>query len=287
MVEMKSILYTISTFFIMLGVVAFLTVTASTNIERGATTTEQISSQRIYYYWNDIRDNFADLLNVSAEKKDSTAQINDTLPAELDIKSMMDHYQSFIEDYFEDGTIEIRFEDGEGNEINLEDLDDDPKIMIKPMNINYSWPSFGKNEMFLRSTPENFSFIERIIYTVVVDHSFNTSMKPNPKVCPAEYCLDFLFTVKNSTFTWVYPYRRLDIDFDNWIEVEVAGEPQVVRVETGDIKPGEKVLHIKIIKSGYVADTYLDIIFNTTEFYINYPAVLNVTTPFGRKVDYL
>ncbi len=287
MAKVKGILYTISTFLIMLGVVAFLTVTTSTNIERSTVTAEQISSQRIYFYWNDIRDNFADVMNVTLEKKNETAEINDTIPASSDVMALLNYFQLFIEDYFEDGTIEIRFEDESGNEINLTELLEEPKILIKPMGINYSWPDFGKNEIWVKSPPENFSFIENISYSVTVDGHFNSSWKPNPKLCPADYCLDFFFSIKNSTHTWSYPYEHLDIDFDNWIEVEVQGEPQVVVVETGDIDPKETVLHIKMIKSGYIIDSELKIVFNTTDFYINYPAVLNVTTPFGRKVDFL
>jgi hypothetical protein len=286
----------------MLGIVAFLSVSANTNIERSAITAEHISSQRIYYSWNDIRDNFADLINASATKKGNIAEINDTLPSLLDIKSMLGYYQLFIEEYFEDGSIEIRFEDGSGNEINLEDLDDDPKIILKPMYINYSWPSFGKNQVFIQSSPENFSYIERVDLYIKLKNSYFDCDPEEPGDCnkwnpdnsvPScvgiTYCLDLNLTFEDSNGDiFNYPEHYFDID-DNPPKKSTTNLN--IRNATANygifIQVGPLPLVLNIDLHNAETDSYTKLILNTTEFYINYPAVLNVTTPFGRKVDFL
>jgi len=284
---MKGVFFTIITFVIFLSILTYINVITESNIERSVITAERISAERIYYTWRAVDDHIEDVLNITFVKDNDTAKINDTLPAIQDIQNFLKLYQQFINRTYRDPTIDIRFEDSDGNEIDLSTADPQTLFIIEPMNIEYKYPDYGKNQLFVVVDPSNFSFIKEIDLQIEVSGYFNTSMQPNPKFCPATYCLNFNLEIKNETDSWIYPYNQLDIDFSNWITVDVGTQVTAIRIETGDIDPGNRVIHVDIIKSGFVINTNMEIKLNTTDFYINLASILNVSTVFGKKVDNL
>ena len=284
---MKGVYFTIITFVIFLGILVYVSVITSSNIETSRLTTEKISAERIFYTWKAVDDHIEDVLNISVAKVNDTAIINDTLPAIQEIQNFLKLYQQFINQTYRDPTIDIRFEDYNGDEMDLSAMNPQTLFIIEPMNIEYKYPNYGKKELFVEVDPSNFSFIEGIDLLIEVSGYFNTSIQPNPKLCPATYCLNFSLEIINETQTWTYPYDQLDIDFSNWITIDIGTAVTAIRIDTGDIDPGNTVIHIDIIKSGFVINTNMEIEFNTTDFYINLASILNVSTPFGKKVDNL
>lgn len=283
---MKGMLLTLSIFLVLMGIVVYLTVIIFSNTDKASLIAESISAQRIYYTWMAVDKNFGQITEAVVSAFGNSTEINDTLPAQKDIQSLLKEYQEFVEKNYADETIAIRFEDPSGNYMNLsQDLK--PKITIKPMNIIYSWPDWGKNEMNLNVAPENFSFIQNITILLNVSNNFTASYKQNPKECPAEYCLNFTLKVYNNTYEWTYPYSQLDIKFDNWIFVNIGNQPTAVKVYTGQIDPpANRVINMDVIKD-VVIDTSTKIKLNTSDFYISWLAKINVTTPFGTKVDWI
>lgn len=282
---MKGMFFTIVTFLIFFSVMSYVYIVVNNNIESTKFVAEEISAQRIYYSWKDVSEDINSFLEVSLSKDNNILQINDTLPSIEDIASVLDLYQGFVEQIYEDPTIDIDFEDLTGSKTNLSDIDPQSLFTIEPMNIEYKYPDFGKNQLFIEVDPTNFSFIERIDLIIEVPGYFNISTSPNPKECPATYCLNYSLTVTNSTHEWVYPYMQLDVDFNAWITIDVGAAETAIRINTGDINPGNTVLNLDIIKSDFNINTTMDIEFNTSDFYINLPTILNVSTPFGKKVD--
>jgi hypothetical protein len=285
---MKGIYFTIITFVIFLGILVYVNVITGSNMETSRLVTEKISAERIFYTWKAVDDHIEDVLNISVVKDNDTAIINDTLPAIQDIQNFLKLYQQFVNQTFRDPTIDIRFEDYNGNEIDLSTTDPQTLFIIEPMNIEYKYPDYGKNQLFVEVDPSNFSFIEGIDLIIEVSGFFNTSIKPNPKLCPATYCLNLNLEIINETDSWTYPYNQLDIEYSNWITVDIGTQETAIRIETGDINPpSNRVIHVDIIKSGFVINTNMEIDLNTTDFYINLASILNVSTVFGKKVDNL
>ncbi len=291
---MKGVLFTFTVMIIMGFIITYFAVSALSNVDRSGFANERLASQRIYYTWMSISDNFRGVLNFTFNKNGQMAEFNDTLPANVsDVVTLLTRLQQFIEQHIEDPTIFIRFEDSEGNKVNLNSTDC-PKnkvncgVKIKPMNIDYSWPDYGKREVWIKVKPENFSYIQNITYELTTNTSFRVDTIPNPKECPADYCLNFTLRVKNSSYTWEWSVHRFDVQSVNWAEISVGGVPSVAKVETGDIdNPSNTVLHVNLIKDGYVFNTYLKLYLNTTEFYIDFPIKLNVTSGFARRIDYI
>jgi hypothetical protein len=143
--------------------------------------------------------------------------------------------------------------------------------------------------MFLKATPENFSFIKNITFEVTTNESFEMSLAPNPKTCPAQYCLNFTLRVRNSSYVWEWDVKQHDLKYTNWAVVKsVAGGTEIAKIEIGSIDPPANiVVHVDIIKPEYVFGTSLDVTLNTSQFYIDFPTKLNVSSVFGKKVDWL
>lgn len=286
MVEMKGQLITLSVFLVLMGIIVYITLIVISNTERTSALAETMSAQRVYYSWKAVDDNFAQITEAIASKFDDTAQINDTLPANISIEELLKQYQEFVETKYADETMRIRFEDPDGNYMNLS-KDLKPQITIKPMNIVYSWPDWGKNEMNLNVDPSNFSYIKNITILLEANGNFTPTYKQNPKECPADYCLNLTLKIYNKSYEWVYPYSHLDIKFDNWIFINVNNQPSAIKIYTGQIDPpAERVINMKFIKDA-VLQSSTSIKLNTTDFYISYLAKINVSTPFGAKVDWI
>jgi hypothetical protein len=299
---MKGVFFTAITFIIFLGVLAYILTITSSNVERGTLATERISANRIYYTWKSVHDNFEGLLNISSIKNGSTAVFNDSLPAVMDIKNMLWVYQNFIEEFYNDGTMSVRFEDPSGNPVDLNDTE--PKITIKPMNINYSWPDYGKNRLFIKVDESNFSFIENVsIYFEMKNVDlFCRPIDPlGPSDCDkwspdrsvatcsgAEFnCLTLNLSFEDQqdrVFNSAKHYFNLDDPSGSSLHLKVKNDTANYDI---DVKIGPLPLVIDIQLKNTLVDTDTKLKLNTTEFYINYAAILNVTTPYGKMVGNL
>ena len=284
---MRGIFYSLIVFIVMSGLIAYYFFLFSETEKNFTFETEKISAQRVFSYWKNADRNLGVATNISVAKINNTVEFGDTLPAEKDISTVLDQYQQFIRNYFEDSTIDVRFEDESGNEIELENLQS--KILIEPMNIEYSWPDFGKNQMHIKVPATNYSFIQRINITLRVKPNIrnaNNSWSPY-KACTGstQYCLYMNLTVTDGTTTWVSDKNNFDLDFTSSAKIDLQGEPAAnfwVKITAGKIPT---VINVDMQNANVSADTKL--ILNTEQFYITYPAKLNVTTPFARKIDWL
>ena len=283
---MRGIVMTLTVSLILLGVLSYLFFVAQGGIERTRSATDQLSAERVYHYWRAVSANLKGILNVSATRINDTAVFNDSLPATRDIDKMLGVYQMFVESYFEDPTISIRFEDSEGHEIILNQSES--AIYIKPMNIKYEWDDYGKNQLFIKAPPENFSFIERIDMNLKVTPTIKdlSSIKWSPlKQCGQQttHCLHYRATVTDGNKTWVSSEQYFDVDFSSSVKIGLTGEPSsdfFVRITVGQL---DNVVNVDMLNANVTADTAIKL--NTSEFYINSLAQINVTAPFGQKVE--
>jgi len=303
---MKGIFFTIITFMIFLGMITYITVITNSNIQRSNLTGERISANRIYYTWKSVSDNMKHVLNVYVAKLNDSAEINDTLPANKDfLMNFLKLYQQFINQIYRDPTIDIRFEDSNGNEVDLSTLDPKTLFQIKPMNVNYGYLDYGKNELFVKSSTQNFSFIKKLDLFIDLKNVFfncNYTVTSGPDRCNKwspdnsktscsgiEYCLNLNLTFKDVNGNiFNFPEKYFDIGGSKFskanLDVKNITSSYFIIIEVGPLNT-ETVLHINL--QNVQTNTSTKIQFNTTDFYINLASILNVSTVFGKKVDNL
>ena len=284
--------------------IAYFATVATSSIEKANFVNEKIAAQRIFYTWMGVADNFQALINISIVKNETQVEFNDSLPATEDkIKNMLDRYQKFIDQYIEDPTIAIRCEDANGNEVNLNQTQS--KIVIKPMNINYSWPNYGKNKLFIEIEPVNFSYVSNIsIYVKLKNVDFNCKppipgasqdcekWNPDNSVddCTGiEYCLYLNLTFEDQAGR-VFTFSEGKFNVDNSPSKKSVDNLNVINITSPyaiDIEVGPLPTVINIDLHNTLVDTSTKLNLTTSEFYMDIAARLNVTSVFGKKVDWL
>jgi hypothetical protein len=288
------------TFLIFLAILTYVYVIINVNIEKSTSVAEKISTQRIFYTWKDVSEDVSSLLNINLDKNDTFLEINDTLPATKNIGSLLDIYQEFTKQIYGDPTIEVNFEDIDGNRINLSEMENSEDVFnIEPMNIVYTYPDFGKNELIIKVDESNFSFIENVsifvkLKNVEFDCNYTHSVAPDycgkwspdnsvPSCSGVTNCLTLNLTFEDSNniiFNLEEKYFDVDSRSTNNLNVKNVTGNYFIKSHVGGLP---SVVHIDL--QNVFIDTTTDIYFNTSDFYINLPSILNVTTPFGRKVD--
>ena len=283
---MKGVLFTLTVFLIFSGVFFFI---ASSLTEHGKLSSERIGAQHTYYIWNSIADGVSDSLNLSIEKNNNTIEINDSLPAKDDVQKFLDDYSRFIDQKFKEANFEARFEDADGNKIDLSAMQS--KFTIKPMNIAYIWPTLKKDRMRMQVDKKNFSYIKEINLTLFVSPQINNTqnIKWDPlKKCKGntKYCLKFRLTIDDGVNIWVSSETEFDVDHKSELKgVNLGlggGLDQNVKISIGELKD-----LIKIDPKNANVSSVMDLKLNTAKFFINYPARLNVSTLFAKKIDWL
>ncbi|HLE07629.1 MAG TPA: hypothetical protein VI933_03315 [archaeon] len=284
---MKGVLYTLVTYLILVGLLAYTVSTANTFYEHEKIVSEKISAEKVFHSWNSIAKNIAGLLNISAVKKDYTLTLTDTLPSDGGISSVLQNYESFLKTYYDDSIILYRFEDASGNIISLQNIDS--KISIIPTNLNYSWPNFGKNSGKFESDAGGLKYVKRINMTIFVSpeiRDLSTISWSGYKACVqgTTDCLIFNLTVTDGTKTWVSDRDNFDLKFQAQLKMDLgaAGSPNWARVTIGKIP---SLINLDMQNSNITQTS--NIVFNTTDFFINYPSKLNVSNVFAKKVDWL
>ncbi len=284
---MKGVLYTLVTYLILAGLLAYTVSTANTFYEHEKIVSEKISAEKVFHSWNSIAKNIAGLLNISAVKKDYTLTFTDTLPSDGGISSVLQNYENFLETYYDDGILSYRFEDASGNTIYLQNIDS--KISIIPMNLNYSWPDFGKNSGEFESDAGGLKYVKKINMTIFVSpgiRDLSTISWSGYKACGqgTTDCLIFNLTVTDGTKTWVSDRDNFDLKFQAQLKVDLgaAGSPSWARATVGKIP---SLINLDMQNSNITQTS--NIVFNTTNFFINYPSKLNVSNIFAKKVDWL
>ncbi len=283
---MKGIMYTVATFLIFLGIIAY----TYANLDFSKNSSALISSERIFRYWNAVDSAMQNIINVSTAKEDFVIEINDSLPAERDVETLLDKYGQFIEQFFKDPTIEVRFEDTAGNKVELENMES--KLTIKPMNTTYQWDSWGKNEMEIRSLTANLGFIQSINLSArfVNNTVANNSIIWSPyKDCRARYpCLNFFLTVSDGMKTLSSAETTFDLSRGSKTELIYCGVGDCwlrIRVGLWTSEDPQNVIKIELHNLNITTSTKIKM--NTTEFFVNYPAMLAVRTAFAEKVEFL
>lgn len=298
---MKGMFFTAITFLIFLAILTYVHASVYNNVEASRTVAYKISAQRIYYSWLDVSDDVNTMLNVNLYRNKELLQINDSLPAKENIQDLLDLYQEFINQKYKDPTIEINFEDIDGNRINLSDMSPDSLFTIKPMNIVYSYPDYGKNELIIESDSSNFSFIDNIdVYIKLKNVEFDCNYThsnasdycgkwaPDNSVSSCSgvtNCLTLNLTFEdsnNNIFNYEENYFDVDSTSTSNLAVKNVTANYFIKTQVG---PLNTVLHIKL--QNVMVDSTVNIKFNTTDFYIDLPSILNVTTPFAKKVDFI
>lgn len=283
-------IYTVVTFLIFMGILAYAITYVEYEKSLSDSNSISISSQRIFHSWISVKKGVQNLMNVSTAKNESVFEVNDTLPSEGNIPSLLGEYGSFVSQYFADKTIDIHFEDTSGNRIEPETIS--PKITLSPMNITYGWDSWGKNEMEMRSPVSSLGYIYAVNLTInfVNETIANNSVTWSPyKDCRSNYpCLLLYVYISDGAKTITSAETTFDLSRGSKTDlVYCASNSCWLRIRTGAWAGGDpqSVLKIELQNLNITANTKIKL--NTTGFYANFPAKLFVGTDFARKLDYI
>ncbi len=283
---MKGVLFTLTVFLILFGLLVYL---SQTTKQTNAESMEKIAGQRLFHLWHSIADDISDSLNLTVKKVNDTIQINDSMPAEQDVQKFLDDYARFVEQKFKEGNFDAAFEDEAGNKVDLSTMQS--KFTIKPLQIAYIWPTLKKDNMKIQVDKKNFSYIEEINLTIFVSPQINNTanIKWDPlKKCKGgtKYCLKLNLIVTDGSATWTSSETEFDVDHQSELKNlhlgPTGGADQRVEIKVGDLKD-----LIKVDPKNANVSTSLTLKLNTSSFFLNYPARLNVTTAFGKKIDWL
>ncbi len=283
---MKGVLFTLTIFLIFMGVLVYI---SSSFMQAETAGAERIAGQRLFHLWRTIANDISDSLNLTVKKINDTIEINDSMPAEQDVQKFLDDYARFVDQKFKEGNFEARFEDEAGNKIDISTMQS--KFIIKPMQIAYTWPTLKKDSMKIQVDKKNFSYIQEINLTVFVSPQINNTanIKWDPlKKCKGntKYCLKLNLVVTDGSTSWTSSETEFDVDHNSELKNlhlgPTGGADQRVEIKVGDLKD-----LIKVDPKNANVSTSLTMKLNTSSFFLNYPARLNVTTVFGKKIDWL
>lgn len=288
----KGMVYTITTFLVFLGILAYVSASAGYQNSFQDTDSASMSSQRVFHYWMSVDKNVGNIMNISQGKSGSVFEVNDTLPAQGDINSLLGQYGNFADQYFKDGTIDMHFEDSSGNKIDLSTVS--PQITLSPMNITYGWDIWGKNELQIMSPVSSLGYIQAINLTIsIVNESIADSTNSiiwNPyKSCKnGKPCLLLYLYVADGAKTIASAQTTFDLTGGSKADqINFTCTNCWLRVRTGAWSGGDpqNVLKIELQNLNITTDT--KIAMNTSSFYANFPAKLFVGTGFASKLDYM
>ena len=295
---MKGIFFTLTIFLVFMGIIAYLAVYSNTNVQNYQSLADKASAQRTFYYWRAVDSTLSNVLNVSLGKVNNTAEINDTLPAPIDINDQLNGLGKFIDQYYKDSSVDIYFEDGTGNRMNITALQ--PKIVIQPLNINYTWQDFGKNVVNIESSPDSSNAIQNVTELIKLKNVIfgcNTTTTTGPDRCNkwspdgsvgscsgVDHCLNLNLTfIDSNNVVFNYPESMFDIDRKSTTNLDVVNGTSAFSIT---IQVGQLNTLLNIDLHNVQADTGIKLILNTSQFSINYPAKLAVVTPYSRKIDW-
>lgn len=298
---MKGIMFTLTVFIIMTLAIAYFALFSSSSIDETNFINENLASQRIFYTWKGIDDNFQNILEIKLGKVGSSAEFNDTLPSTVDkLNSALTRYQQFISQYINESTISARFEDTSGQETTLE-YSKNAQITIKPMNINYTWPTNGKNQVTIVADPSNFHYIQNVTLFINMSNvkiaCYPTdpgAPQPCEKWAPnntvnscigIDYCFNLTLAFNDSdgkTYKFVSKYFDVSNKGSDDLNVKNITSSFAISIQVG---PLPLVLNINLHNTE--VKTYAKLNLTTEDFYIDFPTKLNVSSAFGTKVDFL
>jgi len=132
-------------FFLLLFALALLQPTPSLGLSVG---------KKIVFTWDDVREDLLSLTGLTVVKEEENVTMYDQIPPSAPVVQSLQAYNTFIQDYYREKGLEIRILDSSGNPITdfdcfgKTDCDEDRVVFtIKPFNITYEYPDWGKNQL--------------------------------------------------------------------------------------------------------------------------------------------
>jgi len=171
--------------------------------------------RKLAYSWDDVSEDVVYLLNTSVTQVQNNITVQDNLPAPRSITASLSAYANFVHFYYQPSDLNFTFLSPGGLPVPLENLG--PPLQILPWGFNYSYPDYGKNELFIQVPDENFSAMRRLYINISLPfNSFTenpTTIENNPcslftafKTCNhgTKDCLNVsIRIVDNTSLTWV------------------------------------------------------------------------------------
>jgi hypothetical protein len=244
-------------------------------------------SEKVSQTWSDIRDDIYRATNLLVYQDNRTAVFQDSLPATFSLSDFLHLYSLFLFNYYKTPELDISFVSPGGQQMNLSDIP--PTIMILPYNIEYYYPDWSKRELFINAPAANFSAITGVNMLVNLSNAYLDCRPVNPSssqdcdsVSPYSECKAgttnrLYLNLSFSDYLGHYfnlPENCFDIDKHSTenLNVKNGSGNYFIKVLIG---PLPNVINVQL-QNTYINSTTA-IILNTTDFYINYLAQLQVS----------
>lgn len=290
----KGFLYAVTTVFLLVSVVLLVENFSLRQSNERVRLFSLLLGNRITYTWEDVDEDIQDITQVDIVKFEDNVTFYDDLPSE-GIEEFLGHYGAFVETYYETPDLMIRFQSPTGEEINLADIE--AEIRINPMGITYSYPDYGKNRLFIKSSEENFSSIDYIYVYIELKNTYfrcdiyageddsdrcNTWNPDNrvPSCDGVDYCVRVDLTFKDAAgLVYTFPDHYFDVEGTkksvNNLNVGNVTASYGITTQFGPLN-NEMVMNIDLHNVKVKTQITLDL--NTTEFYVEYLSKLMVNS---------
>lgn len=222
----KGYLFAIMTMFMLLATILLTGSFITRQAKENAKIYSLLLGNKVFYTWEDVDEDIQNITELTVVTGMNEITFYDELPA-LGILETLGRYQSFINQRYRTPDLDVMFLNPSGNEMNLSDLQ--AKITINPLGMTYEYPDFGKNELFIKSSPENFSFVDSLNITLNLKNAVfdcdTSAGESSPNRCNkwspdsrvsscagVQYCLKVNMTVVDSSMArYTYPDHFFDV----------------------------------------------------------------------------
>lgn len=258
---------------------------------QGSELAEIARLRKVAYSWDDVNEDLERVGNSTITQSGNNLSISDWLPAPHDLASSLLAYSLFIQNYYQTPELNFTFLSPSGAVMPLSSLG--PPLQVLPYGINYSYPDYGKNELFIKVPAANFSAFRQLHANITLpEHWFNENVA-NIASDPCSFwsplqacnpgttnCLNFTARIvdKNGTlYESGEGCKYLNADQNSNMQLNLnysGGSNAWIKVLVGRL---DDLLDVKLQNANISINTTM--VLNSSEFSANFPASLRVLEP--------
>ena len=243
-------------------------------------------ARKVSYAWDDVNEDLKSVVNLTIYQSGSNLTIEDSLPAAHDLGQSLVSYWLFVQNYYKTPDLNYSVLGPDGQEMTLGQLG--PPLRVLPYGINYSYPDYGKNELFLQIPSSNFSGLSSLALNYSLPgHWFQDNLNNNCgmwnplKTCNGgtQHCLNLSVWIrdKNGSAYNNSGCTQLDADDNSNLQLNLNysdGTNAWIKILVGKLPD---LLHVQLQNTNVSTNTTLTL--NSTPFSVGYPAKLRVLDP--------
>ncbi|HEV8289987.1 MAG TPA: hypothetical protein VGQ00_03495 [Candidatus Norongarragalinales archaeon] len=206
------------------------------------------TGRKLNYAWWDVAEDVQRFANVTLLQYNNTLEIQDHLPAVIDVQDFLKAYSRFVGNRTA-RELNVSWLDAADRPINLEDVIS--KILIQSVGFNYTWTDWGKRSLIISCPAANCTALTQLDlsynltnftfdYPPDLAHQNDYDWSPDAmkNQCPGSTCINFTLYVRdgnNSVYSCPGPIcSYTQFPYDKKSKIEIKGSPCWIKIILGD-----------------------------------------------------